>query len=67
VLGHAVRSGHRGSHSTAFVLSKSVAFKSTLGRDFLALRALVAIWPPIGNLAMGQTGSDTAHDSSDGC
>lgn len=40
VLGHAIRSGHRGSRSTAFVLSKLVTFEPTLGRDFLTLRAL---------------------------
>jgi len=40
VLGPAVRSGHRGSRSTAFVPSNSVTFESALRRDVLTLRAL---------------------------
>jgi len=40
VLGHAVRSGHRDGRSTAFMLSKSVTFEATLGRDVLTLHAL---------------------------
>ncbi len=40
VLGPAVRSGHRGSRSTAFVLSNSVTFESALRCDVLTLRAL---------------------------